>query len=245
MEDRARERVPLPSSADVPLAVSVSTSPAQARRPWYPRSYVVTDSVAGIERIFDDGISICIWRRGQNPKIREYLSHLSLETVIERTERVSMDRPVFDSLLQGFPDRPGLSDLMTELQGLTDLFATLCDGHRIGVRLTVTRSAPCPRFHVDQVGLRLICILQGPGTEWLEHQAVDRRHLGARVQGHADETSGLLVSGAQIHRMQTFDVGVFKGESWPNNAGRGAVHRSPALVERDPWRVMVSLDELD
>jgi hypothetical protein len=244
MEGVERRQLRSAATQAAPFALDVSTSPMRTLRPWFPRSYVVTESVRGIERFFDDQISICIWRRGPDVAIQQYLFHLQPHKTIERAERVRMDQPAFDSLLRDFPDLPELSHLNTELQGLTDLFATLSDSQSIGVRLMVTRSAPCPRFHVDRVGLRLICTWQGCGTEWLEHQAVNRRYLGAAA-GLRDEESGLLAAGAQIHRMHAFDVGLFKGERWPNNAGRGAVHRSPAPDARGQWRVMVSLDELD
>jgi hypothetical protein len=227
------------------LPIEVRASPMQPRRPYVPRSYVVTDKVAGVERIFDDAVSICIWRRGPNLEIQEYLSNLRLDRAIERVEQLQADRPTFEPLLRDLPQLPALSCIRAELQRLTELFATLSDCHSIGVRFAVTRAALCPRFHVDRVGLRLICTWQGAATEWLEHQSVNRRQLGAAAQGVCDEKSGLLAAGAQIHRMRAFDVGLFKGELWPNNAGRGAIHRSPAPDPDDQWRAMVSLEALD
>lgn len=224
------------------LALDISTARMQALRPWYPRSYRVTNNVRDIERIFDDGISVCIWRRAPDPRIQEYLANLQPHGEVERVERIQVSQPDLDSLLRDFPNLPGRSDFQLDLQGVIDLFATLTDSKTVGVRLLVTRLTPCPRFHVDRVGLRSICTWQGQATEWLDYQAVNREFLGLG-SAPRDEPSGLLVPGAQIHRMRTFDIGIFKGERWPNNAGRGAVHRSPAPGER--WRVMVSLDELD
>jgi hypothetical protein len=150
---------------------------------------------------------------------------------------------MFDSVLRELGDPPDA--LTEELRHLVRLYAALADCRWMGLRLCVTDTVPCRRFHVDRVGLRLICTWQGRGTQWLEHQDVNRRWLGhGTPRDVPDERSGLIRRGAQIHELNTFDIGVFKGEAWPGNEARGAVHRSPA-VNRGQWRVMLTLDALE
>jgi hypothetical protein len=78
-------------------------------------------------------------------------------------------------------------------------------------------------------------------TEWLDHADVDRARIGHAAGGLPDTESGLIRSGAQIQQMRRFEVGLFKGEAWEGNLGRGAVHRSPAGGAR---RVLLTLEAL-
>jgi hypothetical protein len=134
-------------------------------------------------------------------------------------------------------DGLGKVRLATELSGLVDLFATLTDAQTVGVRMMATMQRECPRFHVDRVGLRLLCTWVGEGTQWLAHEDVVRERLGHQPGGWGE----VKKSRAKVQRMEPFAVGVLKGEGWPGNVGRGAVHRSPAPATR---RVLVSLDAL-
>ncbi len=100
--------------------------------------------------------------------------------------------------------------------------------------------AMCPRLHVDRVGIRMLCTYRGPGTEWVDDAAVDRRFLGAASGGKPDEVSGLLRPGHRIERVPPFAVALLKGSLWQGNGGRGIVHRSPGVGEG--LRVLVALD---
>lgn len=197
-----------------------------------------------LEHIFNVDTSLCLLQRSPDRTLQRYLSGHSPASCHERAQRVLAEQAELDSVLQDFA-QPGRICLENELRFLIELFATLSDSRWVGVRLSISHQRSCPRFHVDKVGLRLICTLQGPGTEWLEHECVDRRFLGFGSQGIPDEGSGLLKSGAQIHRMQTFEVGLFKGELWPGNENRSAVHRSPAVKPLSPHRIVVTLDEVE
>ena len=122
------------------------------------------------------------------------------------------------------------------------MFADLTGATRLGVRLVRLQQPMCPRFHTDFVGVRLLTTYCGAGTEWLADEDVDRRWLGHRSGGVADANSGLLRPGAVVQRVPEFAVALCKGEAWPGNAGRGAVHRSPA-VGGSP-RILLSIDVL-
>lgn len=230
-------------SGESPLASYASRAPSL--RPYLPKSFAHDVTIAGLERIFEDAISICIWRRPVEAVIERYLSQLSPDRPVERLLRLDAAVPRLESLYEHLPARPGRDELLNDLFHLVELFSTVCDSSSLGLRFTITRRVLCPRFHTDGVGLRLICTWQGPGTEWLEHASVDRAYLGAGAGGSSDETSGLMLPGAQIYRMRPFEVGLFKGDAYPNNLGRGAVHRSPRADEAAVWRVMATLDQID
>lgn len=219
-------------------------SPVDARsiRPHYPRSWFVTHDPMQLEQIFKEGISVGVLRRAPDPVLQTYWAGHAVRSV-ERIVRIDTEVPLFATVLHELGDPP--DELTQELLRLLRLYAALADCRWVGLRLCVTDTVPCRRFHVDRVGLRLICTWQGRGTQWLEHQDVNRRWLGhGTPRDVPDECSGLIRRGAQIHELRTFDIGVFKGEAWPGNEARGAVHRSPA-VNNGQRRVMLTLDALE
>jgi hypothetical protein len=228
-----------------PDRTTVALPASAERRPFFPRSFSCSKSLVGLERIFDDDISICIWRRESDPAIADFLQGCAFSQSVEIVQKLERSSPALAEVLGPFPATEMRERFAADILALIDLFATLADAGQVGLRLSVTREAMCPRFHVDRVGLRMVTTWIGPGTEWLEHQSIDRRFLGLRSSDVADEASGLLRAGAQIHRMQPFDVALLKGERFADNEGRGAVHRSPKVSASAPWRVMISLEEAD
>ncbi|MBM3258290.1 MAG: DUF1826 domain-containing protein [Candidatus Sericytochromatia bacterium] len=111
----------------------------------------------------------------------------------------------------------------------------------IGVRLERATSAMCPRFHVDRVTLRLVRTYAGLGTEWLDEKDVLRDLLGH--PGADAGRDGGMKPGGSLLRAKPGDVVLLKGEAWPGQNGRGAVHRSPSATPDAP-RVILTLDAL-
>lgn len=204
-----------------------------------PAAFLDADA-AILERIFDEHVSVAAWRRAPNEDLARWLERHVPSREITVLERVDPAAPDLAAVLDAVAPDVDATPLHAFLAELVDVYAILADAERIGVRFCITRGQPCPRFHVDRVGLRLICTLRGPGTEWLDHADVDRRLLGTRDAD--DARSGLMRPGARIQRLEALDVALFKGESWPGNAGRGAVHRSPS--PDGTWRAMVTLDAI-
>ncbi len=197
---------------------------------------MIADSAALFESIFDDVVNVCIWNRAPDDMLARYLECTVDRGRWERVARVDTDCPELDGLLKGFEPGVGRVRLTTEIAGLIDLFATLSDARVVGVRMMATDGEMCPLFHVDQVGLRLLCTWTGAGTEWLDAADVVREGLGHHTDA-ARSKAGPMRPGATIQRMAPFAVGVFKGEAWPGNTGRGAVHRSP---KPNGWRALIS-----
>lgn len=199
--------------------------------------------VAVIESIFSEGISLAVLQRPGNRAIARYLMSLAFHGKrLENRRPVTLREPEVAAVLRGFPEGPGRGALVADYLWLLELFATVADAEHVGVRVVATREQICPRFHTDQTGLRLICTWQGPGTQWLEHAQVNRRLLGAGARGLPDEVSGLLGPGVAVQSVDAFDVAVMKGDAWPDNAGRGLVHRSPRPGPLP--RVVLTLDAI-
>src|ERR1700738_3648685 len=124
---------------------------------------LVCDSASVFERIFADEVAVCIWNRPRDEILGDYLKGTVRSGAWQRAARVDSIEPQFDELLYDFADGLGKIRLVTELSGLVDLFATLADAQTVGVRMTATMQRECPRFHVDRVGLRLLCTWIGEG----------------------------------------------------------------------------------
>lgn len=121
------------------------------------------------------------------------------------------------------------------------MFQCLFDADTIAVRLVRLQRAMCPRFHTDKIPCRLVTTYHGTGTEWLGEDAITREYLGHGANGRPDHSSGLIKEGASVQRLNPFDVGLLKGDAWPENEGHGLVHRSPAADENDR-RLLLTLD---
>jgi hypothetical protein len=131
---------------------------------------------------------------------------------------------------------PLLNTLFCELKPCIDAVIALGFGRKFQVTLARPADQMCPLFHVDQVSLRLIVTLHGPGTEWLANEDVNRKRL-AKGSNHR-----VIQDQALIQQLKTFQVGLLKGEEYPGNHGRGLVHRSPPLAPADKPRWFFRLD---
>jgi len=204
-----------------------------------PSCAAISDDPLGLTRIFDPEIRIAQWRRPVDTVIGEWLdAHADNLGIGFRQTLAAGETPELGRL----PAGAGRDALAADLGLLGEMFGELLDAPTIGLRLEVVRKAMCPRLHVDRVGIRLLCTYRGPGSEWVEDAAVDRRFLGAASGGRPDESSGLLLPGHRIERIPPFAVALLKGSLWQDSGGLGIVHRSPAVPEGQGPRVLVALD---
>lgn len=123
-------------------------------------------------------------------------------------------------------------ELLVDIHGLAIAFATIAGQPAIRARLEVVTDQPCPRFHADAVGLRLLCTYRGAGTQWL-----------ALPGGAAAARDLRAESLPRMESLGTGDVAILKGEGHPGNAGRGCIHRSPPMPPGAPARLLLCLDE--
>ncbi|WP_437754957.1 DUF1826 domain-containing protein [Sorangium sp. So ce1389] len=197
--------------------------------------------LADLSEIAAPEVNVCVLRRGVDPDVEGFVRAWLLPRPVSEALFVDADAPELTALAAGAPHSPGREAFLHDVRGLISLFADLTGCPRVGVRLARLDKPMCPRLHADMVTVRLVTTYAGPGTEWAEHAAVRRDRLGHRANGVPDEKSGVLRAGARLRAMEPFNVGLLKGESWPGNQGRGAVHRSPPGAQP---RVVVTLDAL-
>jgi hypothetical protein len=205
------------------------------------RHTAIGTTVGSLIRIFEPGVQIAWFERAPVPAIADYLQAVArrLGSGRSRVMHAGTDLPDLE-----LPDHAGKEALRCEIGWLTRMYTDLLGCPSAALRIEVLDRPMCPRFHVDRTGIRLVCTLRGPGTEWLHDGWVDRSRLGPGSRGLADEESGLMRPGAEVERVPTFAVGLFKGSLWQGNAGRGAIHRSPQIDPHDAPRVMLSLDAI-
>lgn len=188
---------------------------ATARRlPAESSAIRVVEDLADVEAIFDGGTSAVIWRR-PFPDLRfERAADLAPGARIARSLRAERVSP---GAIARSLSVPGDSRFAADVAGLAELFATLTGAEELGLRVEVTDRRTCPKFHTDQVVLRLITAYEGQGTEFLD---------GERIVGAG-----------------TGDVCLCKGELWPGTRYGAGVHRSPD-VPPGQRRVLLTIDAL-
>lgn len=186
--------------------------------------------LADLVEIFDPGVQVCSWQRDIDPGIQAYLSQLDPQRELQLIEALP---PANRPRLDGLPDGSGRAALIEDLSLLRDIVCELLGCAAAGLRVARTGRAMCPGWHVDRVGIRLVCTYRGPGTQWLDDQRADRRDL----------RSGSTGDGAFIEALAG-EIVLLKGALWQDNAAFGAVHRSPELGSAAPLRTLITIDPL-
>lgn len=202
-----------------------------------PPSCLSVEQVVDLAAIFESHINVCVWERPEQAALASWLKEVCATQDFSSVKESAVGDEELGGLLAPLPEGPGLDLFREEVAGLVELYADLFEAERVGLRLNTLQAPMCPRFHVDKVGVRMLCTYVGAGTEYLEEADARRARLGVPLEeGEADSTAR---PGGTILRMPAFSVGLFKGEAWPGNEGRGAVHRSPPGTER---RMLLSVE---
>lgn len=190
-----------------------------------------------LTQIFEKSVNLCIWRRSPDVMLSRWLETLAAEKPFEIIRRMTLEQWPPREMSELAADEKMLSLWLSELRELLELYQDLMGCESFGIRLHTLNEDMCPRFHVDRVGVRMLCTYTGPGTEWLMNEDVDRSALGPK--------GDVIKRGGSIHQMRSFDVGLLKGEAFPGNEGRGLVHRSPAIASAGKKRILFSVEALD
>ncbi len=195
--------------------------------------------------IYQDDINLVRWRAPVlAPEVMAYLHSLTQAASTPRITTVMSAQGCIDPLRDCFREHSARPALVSWLAQCIELFACLFEQKRVGVRLCCLNSAMCPRFHTDNIPVRLVHTLVGPGTEWLSEDNLDRSRLGRGNGGLSDEHSGVVFEPRNIQRLNAGDVALLKGSGWVGNEHAGLVHRSPAVAS-GTGRWVLTLDLAD
>lgn len=194
--------------------------------------------VGDLALIFEPGVNVVVLRRALSVALKEDTAR-ALQML--RLGKAFAAPPGEAGRGEVFAELRGLPHLAADISFWSEVLSDLTESALIGVRLARMEAAMCPRFHVDRVTLRVVSTYWGNGTEYLADEDVDRRWLGHAAGGRPDEVSGLMRGRVQVAPMGSLVL--LKGEAWPDNLGRGAVHRSPTANSTSP-RLVLTLDPL-
>ncbi|SFT36508.1 DUF1826 domain-containing protein [Halomonas saccharevitans] len=194
--------------------------------------------ISTLPRIFEDDINIAIMRRRLPDDIQ---AGVKTQLQAERALSFAWLGPAGDALRAELaqhlhaPDACG--ELIEDIVTLADAMAYLFDTDTVGLRLRRMDGAMCPRFHCDNLPVRLVTTYHGPGSEWLPEWAVNRHGLGAPTP----EKPEIVTEPGAVQRLEVGDLALLKGSGWIGNEAHGLVHRSPDVPAGQP-RLLLTLD---
>lgn len=134
-----------------------------------------------LAEVLQDGVNLAVWRRRLPAQLQDFAElvlslgqPLTDQRVIEVHEQHA---PVLPDLLREAADLHGYESFVADVTWLVAAYTCLVGARRVGLRLRVLDGPMCPRFHVDNVPLRLLTTYVGPGSEWLPEAISPRREL--------------------------------------------------------------------
>lgn len=196
--------------------------------------------VIDLSGIYEDFVNLVVWQRQLSSDISDDVSSL-LNTHTSFAFRAVLKPTEIHEWLRSSLKQQAYSALENDIAAIAEVFADLFDLSHVGLRLELLNKTMCPRFHVDKLMCRLVSTYAGDTTEWLTEDNVDRTKLGVGANGQPDEQSGIYFSENAIQRASPGDVLLMKGQSWPDSAVPGLVHRSPSASGLSP-RLLLGLD---
>ncbi len=213
---------------------SRASATTSAEAPPAAPTWLRVSQLADLAEIFEPDVQVCVWQREADPSIAPYLAGLEEADTLQAIETLSVEqRPRLARLPAGLEPVPGRAALIDDLSFLREITCELLGCPAVGLRLARVRHAMCPGWHIDRVGLRLVCTYQGPGTRWLADQGVERTRASLR-----------RTSDDPYLQAGTGEVVLLKGTLWQGNEQLGAIHRSPEPVAGADMRTLVTLDPL-
>lgn len=187
-----------------------------------------------LAEVLQDGVNLAVWRRRLPAQLEDFAALvISLGKPLADQRVIDVDeeqKPVLPDLLREAADLHGYEAFVADVTWLVAAYTCLVGARRVGLRVRVLNAPMCPRFHVDNVPLRLLTTYIGQGSEWLQERDSCR-----------DELHTAQPSVDNIQHLQPGEVAILKGEKWQGNEGAGLVHRSPSAQQ---GRVLLSLDWL-
>ncbi|MBU2979571.1 DUF1826 domain-containing protein [Alteromonas sp. C1M14] len=183
--------------------------------------------------VFKESVSVACWQRPEHSVVSAYFNNAAPALKIGIRSVFSLST-LKENLHEQLPEGIGKSQAIDDIYLLADMLTCLFDCQEVGLRLAALNQAMCPKFHRDNIPVRLISTYMGPATEWIPNECISPDEpLSKSLKRIKDE---------HIVQLATRDVALFKGSAWDENH-QGAVHRSCALAH-DQWRVLLTMDPI-
>lgn len=195
-----------------------------------PASSVIEGGAAeALNEIRAPGCAAAIWHRRLDEPFRSWLDALPPERLPGLRAEARMEeaaRLVHRACREvGLPHCAGRAYLAEDVERLAARFARIMRTRALRIRLDVVDGDGCRKFHQDHVPARLLCAYRGAGPEY-----------GLAAPGKTP---------ADIRRMETGWVGLFRGRLWPGGEPCGLLHRSPPIAGSGETRLLLVIDVAD
>jgi len=198
-----------------------------------PRATLLVRTSEELGAIRDEHVDTCVWRRALDAAAERDLAAFTAsrdpfesQLLVPSSDDIATRLgPMFSAFAP-----PELRwALAKDVVSLVQLYREIVRPDAIRVALSLLADDACRRFHSDELGVRLVCTYAGPGTECAPDGAVDRRALGREYPSTELANLAIVQHTRAIRCAAVGDVVLLKGDAWPGNAGRGAIHRSPPI----------------
>lgn len=192
--------------------------------------------------IFSDSVGIAIWQRQPQLLVETYFdtAFAALGLGVNGVYSVATMR---DELARDLPDGPNKQEAIADIFLLSDMLTCLFDCEQVGLRVVPLKKAMCPRFHVDNIPVRLVNTYLGEGSDWLPLEVLQNSPNGVKGESLNRKTLGQYNTEEHVQQLNRFDVGLLKGKAWPGHEHLAAIHRS-CPVAADAKRVLLTLDPM-
>jgi len=205
---------------------------------------VTCDAPALLMRIHEPSVNGVVWRRTPEPSVLRAWDEAcpTGSTVVDGIVRPGplgasaaepgLDAPLSDRFGAFAPDVLMLSRWLAHVAGCVEVRA----------RMVSLDDDQCRLFHVDAPALRILSTYVGPGTQWVDNDAVRRERLGTGGLSADAFNRALLLPGAAVYQARAGWVCLQKGDAYPGGLGRAVVHRSPPIEGTGTRRLRLTLE---
>jgi hypothetical protein len=204
----------------------------------FPEHAAYDSDISVLPRIFETPINIAILQRTLPAEIAVSANAQCQTSRDWQYAWLGAPSDAFKAdLHRQLPEPSAGEALVDDVATVAEAIAYLFDTDTVGIRLRLLTAAMCPRFHCDNLPVRLVTTYIGPGSEWLPEHAINRAGLGAPTP----DRPNIITDTAAIQRMQPGDIALIKGSGWVGCEEYGLVHRSPSL-DKGQKRLLLTID---
>jgi len=194
---------------------------------------LTTETINGLVNITEPMFSLVVWERNLPQSLQTWLSEQQPEQL--PSGRVLTERDNIREAIENFFSKNKANNnqseqnlLANDIEHLAQKYADFTNANKIDIRLDVIQNDACWKFHLDRVDYRLVTTYKGEGTQYVSPEYAEQ---ALKEQTDYD---------GPIKKIAEQDVAIFKGSN--NSCGKGIVHRSPPIKEKQETRLLLCIN---